>query len=74
VDIEAEYPELVELRVFDGIEALMLVLEVEDDARHADGDTWFLTTPDDYSPHLTVYFTYQPTTQTIRLEAVWADA
>jgi hypothetical protein len=37
----------------------MVVLEVEDDARYLSGDTWLLTTPDDYEPVLYIYFTYK---------------
>ena len=51
----------------------MVVLEVEDDARpiRDSASTWFLTTPDDLSPFMTVYFTYRG--GQIVLRAVWAD-
>lgn len=53
----------------------MVVLEVEDDARPADNDpdgaTWFFTTPDDFEPHLTIYFTYRA--GQIVLQAVHTD-
>jgi hypothetical protein len=42
----------------EGIEALMIVLDVEEDARHIGGDTWFLRTPEDYFPVVTIYFEY----------------
>ncbi len=57
-NIEANYPWLVNERVFDGVEAFMIVLDVEEDARRLSGDTWIMRTPDDYFPVLTLYFTY----------------
>lgn len=56
--IEQDYPWLAEHGVMERIEALMTVLDVEEDARHIGGDTWFLRTPDDYFPVVTIYFEY----------------
>jgi len=58
-NIEADHPWLVKERVFDGLEAFMIVLDVEEDARHLSGSTWMMRTPDDYFPVLTIYFTYE---------------
>lgn len=57
-EIEDAYPWLVGENVFDGIEALMIVLDVDEDARYIGGQTWFLRTPEDYYPVITIYFTY----------------
>jgi hypothetical protein len=57
-EVEASYPFLAELGVLNSIEALMVVLDVEEDARYLAGVTWLLQTPDDYSPVLMIYFTY----------------
>jgi hypothetical protein len=67
---------LVEEQFFDRLEAYMVVCDVEEDARHAGengekGSTWILTTPEGFSPHLTIYFTYRA--GQIVLQAVWAD-
>jgi hypothetical protein len=66
---------LREERFFDRLEAYMVVCDVESDARCADapgaGPTWILTTPDDFSPVLTIYFTYRA--GQIVLQAVSAD-
>jgi hypothetical protein len=57
--IEKDFPRFDTERVFDGIEAYMVVCEVEEDARYIGGVTWFIQTPDDYSPIVMVYFTYE---------------
>ena len=50
----------------------MVVCDVESEARRIDlSSTWILTTPDDFSPFLTIYFTYRA--GQVKLEAVWAD-
>jgi len=53
----------------------MVVCDVEEDARRAEGEgteeTWILTTPDDLSPVLTIYFTYR--SGQVVLRAVHAD-
>ena len=70
--IEAHYPRLEQERFFVQLEAYMVVCEVEDDARQVNGSsTWILTTPDDFSPFLTIYFTYRA--GQVVLQAVWAD-
>jgi hypothetical protein len=71
--IEARYPRLVKERFFESLEAYMVVLDVEEGARRVGGSesTWFLTTPDDMSPFMTIYFTYRA--GQIVLQAVWAD-
>lgn len=56
---EADYPWLVGEGVFNRLEALAVVLDVEEDARYIGGYTWFLRTPEDYVPVLTIYFTYE---------------
>ncbi len=70
-NIEAAYPVLVDLRVFDGIEAFMVVIDVEDQARHLGGSTWLLMTPDGYWPVLSIYFSYEA--GKVVLRAAYAD-
>ena len=67
-EIEQDYPFLVAEGVFDGVEALMMVCDVEEDARHLSGDTWLMRTPEDYFPVLTTYTHGQ-----VVLQAVHAD-
>ncbi len=57
-EIEDAYPWLVEEMVFDGLEAAMFVYDIEELGLHLSGTTWLMTTPDDYSPVLSIYFTY----------------
>lgn len=71
--IEEDYPWLVGERTFDGIEALVVVLDVEEDARYIGGETWFLRTPEDYFPVLTIYFTYDDGDGRIVLQAVHGE-
>jgi hypothetical protein len=54
--IEQDYPLLVEARLFDNIEELMCVVDLEEQARFLSGDTWMMETPDDYFPIVTIYF------------------
>ncbi len=68
-EVEGQHPELVGL--LNRIEGLMLVLDVEEDARYLNGDTWLITTPEDRLPVLNVYFTYRSGLVTLR--AVWAE-
>jgi hypothetical protein len=68
-EVEGNHPELVGL--LNRIEALMMVLDVEEDARFLSGETWLITTPEDHPPVLSVYFTYRDGLITLR--AVWAD-
>jgi len=74
--VEQDYPWLVGERVFDGIEAAMIVYDVEEAARHIGGNTWFMDTPEDYFPILTIYFTYvagqSDARGTVTLQAVHA--
>lgn len=82
-EIELAYPWLIGERVFDGIERAMIVYDVEETARHLSSDTWLMTTPDDYFPVLSIYFTYTrddaaapehgPVRGKIVLQAVHAD-
>ncbi len=58
-EIEQDYPFLVDAQFFDRIEALMLVLDIEEDARHLGGDTWLIETPDEVLPVVSIYFTYK---------------
>lgn len=68
-EIEGRHPELVGL--LNRIEGLMMALDVEEQTRYLGGVTWLLTTPEDRSPVLSIYFTYEDGLITLR--AVWAD-
>lgn len=69
--IEEQYPWLPTYGFFRGVEALMIVLDVEEDARFLSGDTWLVTSPDDYFPVVSIYFTY--VAGHITLQAVHAE-
>ena len=68
---ETEYPRLRNERFFERLEAYMVVCDIEDDARHSSGQTWFLTTPDDMWPYVVIYFTYD--SGRVVLQAAWAN-
>jgi len=55
-EVEDRYPALAGL--LNDIEALMIQLDVEEDARYVAGETWLLQTPDDRLPIIAIYFTY----------------
>lgn len=56
--IKAQYPRLREERTLERIEAYMVVCDPEEEARLIGYPTWFMRTPDDFWPVLTIYFTY----------------
>lgn len=57
--IEEDYPWLAEAQLFDNIERLMCVVDLQEQARQlSGGETWMMETPDDYFPVVTIYFTY----------------
>lgn len=57
-DIEVSYPHLLQERFFSSLDAFMVICEVEKEALRVGGFTWFLRTPEDAEPRLTIYFTY----------------
>lgn len=69
--IEEDYPFVAKYNVLGNVEVLMTVLDVEEDARLLSGDTWFVETPEDYFPRLSIYFTYVD--GAITLQAVHAS-
>ena len=44
-EIETRYPRVADERVFSRIEAFMVIIEPEDDARHLGGSTFLVQTP-----------------------------
>lgn len=74
--LEIDYPRLRDEQFFSQLEAYMVVCEVESAAKLAESEaqlpdepTWVMTTPDDFSPFLTIYFTYS--SGRLVLRAVW---
>lgn len=57
-EVEEEYGWLREVGFFNNIEGMMCVLDVEEQARFIGNETWFIESPDDYFPIVTIYFTY----------------
>lgn len=59
-DIERRWPRLAQDEFFRFLRLLMVILNVEREARQlgGGGETWVLTTPDDMEPCLAIYFSY----------------
>ena len=56
--IEADHPRAAAEKVFQGIQAFMVICDVRNEARYIGGSTYLLQTPEGFSPLLMVYFTY----------------
>ena len=70
-EIEARFPRVARERFFEQLEAFMVICDVEADAFHIGGSTYYLQTPDDFSPLLMIYFTFA--SGQIVLQAVHAE-
>lgn len=70
--IEAEHPRVLKERFFEQLDAYMVVCDVLLEARHVSDCTYILTTPENFSPVLWIYFTYAA--NQVVLQAVHADA
>jgi hypothetical protein len=69
--IEAKHPRVREEQLFPSMAAWMVICDVPAHARQVSGFTWVMTTPDDFSPPITFYFTYA--SGTVMMQAAWAD-
>ncbi len=71
IEIEERHPRVAEERFFEQLDAFMVVCDVDADAYHVGGATFFMQTPEDFSPVLMIYFTYA--SGQIVMQAVHAD-
>jgi hypothetical protein len=71
-EIEASHPRVVKERFFERLDAFMVICDVEADAFYVGGVTYYLQTPENFSPVLMIYFTYA--SGQIVMQAVHADA
>lgn len=70
-EIEASHPRVARERFFERLDAFMLICDVEADAYHVGGATFYMQTPEDFSPTLMIYFTHA--SGQIVMHAVHAD-
>lgn len=70
-EIEGKHPRIARERFFERLDAFMVICDVEADAFHVGGATFYLQTPEDFSPVLMIYFTYA--SGQIVMQAVHAD-
>lgn len=70
-EIEAEHPRVARERFFERLDAFMVICDVDADAFHVGGATFYMQTPEDFSPILMIYFTYA--SGQIVMQAVHAD-
>lgn len=71
-EIESEHPRVARERFFEQLDAFMVICDVEADAFHVGGATYYLQTPENFSPVLMIYFTFAA--GQIVMQAVHADA
>lgn len=71
VQIEAKHPRIAEERFFEQLDAFMVICDVEADAFHVGGATFYMQTPEDFSPVLMIYFTFA--SGQIVMQAIHAD-
>jgi hypothetical protein len=71
-EIEAAHPRVVRERFFEQLDAYMVICDVESDAFHVGGATFYMQTPENFSPALMIYFTFAA--GQIVMQAVHADA
>jgi hypothetical protein len=70
--IEAVHPEVKQLGFFPLLEDALRGYIIEDVARHIGGTTYYMETPRDWSPMITIYLTYDGEVVTPR--AAWATS
>lgn len=56
--IEAKHPRIAKENFFEQLDAFMVICDVEADAYHLGGATFYMQTPENFSPVLMIYFTY----------------
>lgn len=57
-DIEERYPRVAREEFFERLDAFMVVCDVEADAFHVGGATYYMQTPEEFEPVLMIYFTF----------------
>ena len=57
-EVEAAYPRVAKERFFERLDAFMVICDVEADTFHVGGATFYMQTPEDFSPVLMIYFTF----------------
>ena len=70
-EIEAAHPRVLRERFFEQLDTYMVVCDVRIDARHLSGATYFVQTPENFSPVIRIYFTFSA--GQIVLQAAHAD-
>ena len=70
-EIEAKYPRVAKERFFEQLDAYMVICDMEADAFHVGGVTFYMQTPENFSPVLMIYFTYA--SGQVVMQAVHAD-
>jgi len=70
-EIEAKHPRVAKEQFFERLHAFMVICDVEADAYHVGGATFYMQTPEDFSPVLMIYFTHA--SSQIVMQAVHAD-
>ncbi len=70
-EVEALHPRIAREGFFERLDAFMVICDVEADAYHVGGATFYMQTPENFSPVLMIYFTYA--SGQIVMQAVHAD-
>lgn len=70
-EIEAQHPRVAREQFFERLDAFMVICDVEADAYHVGGATFYMQTPENFSPVLMIYFTH--VSGQIVMQAVHAD-
>jgi len=70
-EIETRHPRVAKEQFFKRLDAFMVICDVEADAYHVGGATFYMQTPEDFSPVLMIYFTHA--SGQIVMQAVHAD-
>jgi hypothetical protein len=68
---EEKYARVAREQFFERLDAFMVICDVEADAFHIGGATFYMQTPEDFSPILMIYFTFA--SGQIVMQAVHAD-
>ena len=71
-EIEDQHPRVAKEQFFVRLDAFMVICDVNVDAFHVGGATYYMQTQEDFSPVLMIYFTYA--SGQIVMQAVHADS
>ncbi len=70
-EIENRHPRVAKERFFEQLDAFMVICDPNADAFHIGGGTYYMQTPENFSPVLMIYFTYA--SGQVVMQAVHAD-